>query len=345
MPVKSFPRELFDRRRPYPGQKPFVPVKHWSLAVLTYMAIWASGIASACWAISTAGVSLFVLPVSLLLTVWGARALQVHICHQLAIAAEPVPRLSQLSKRITWPWQATAKIALNAQGFVKLDGSQFQGPSFPPTGLAALAEHFQQLPVDSYAPDKNRFRGLRRFTLLEYGDLILIPRPKESCVYTQSLALNEELGGVIRKFEPLPDEIANSTFLRNLILHDFDLCDFSPLQRITPFDVGVHFIRMYAKPGVPGVSVPDCLHKDGEPYTFVHLMGRKNVSGGESVVADNKKQILLETALLQPLDMLGVKDSLVYHQARRVEVAADASEGYRDVILIDFSPMVAIVEG
>lgn len=68
--------------RPYPGQKPLVPVKHWSLTVLTFMVIWASGIASACWAINTGGVSLFVLPVSLLLTVCGARALQVHICHQ-----------------------------------------------------------------------------------------------------------------------------------------------------------------------------------------------------------------------------------------------------------------------
>lgn len=68
--------------RPYSGQKPLVPVKHWSLTVLTFMAIWASGIASACWAINAGGVSLFVLPVSLLLTVCGARALQVHICHQ-----------------------------------------------------------------------------------------------------------------------------------------------------------------------------------------------------------------------------------------------------------------------
>lgn len=68
--------------RPYPGQKPFVPVKHWSLTVLTFIAIWASGIASACWAISTGGIALFVLPVSLLLTVCGARALQVHVCHQ-----------------------------------------------------------------------------------------------------------------------------------------------------------------------------------------------------------------------------------------------------------------------
>ena len=68
--------------RPYPGQKPFIPIKHWWLTVLTFMAIWVSGIASACWAINASVVALFVLPVSLLLTVCGARALQVHICHQ-----------------------------------------------------------------------------------------------------------------------------------------------------------------------------------------------------------------------------------------------------------------------
>lgn len=236
----------------------------------------------------------------------------------------------------------STKTMLSQEGYVYIPGTEFQLTAAMQQGLAEIAAHFHDLPVDDYAPSRNRYRELRRFTLLEYHGIVL--RPKEACSYTQSVDHNKEVGGVQRKFEPIPDCIANSAFLHDLILHDFELCEFTLAERISPFDVGVHFIRMYARPGVPGVSVPDELHKDGEPYTFVHLIGREDVIGGESVVADNNKKPKFEMTLSQPLDTLGVKDKLVYHQARRVEVNDGAKCGYRDVILIDFSPMYAFVE-
>ena len=67
---------------PYPGQKPSFPLKHWTLAVGFWGSVCVLGIASTFCLLNVAGFALVALPVSMLLTVSGARALQVHICHQ-----------------------------------------------------------------------------------------------------------------------------------------------------------------------------------------------------------------------------------------------------------------------
>lgn len=56
-----------------------------------------------------------------------------------------------------------------------------------------------------------------------------------------------------------------------------------------PVDVGVHAIRYVPRPGFPVVPTPNQLHKDGESYTFIHLIRRRGITGGENLVADNDK--------------------------------------------------------
>ena len=102
---------------------------------------------------------------------------------------------------------------------------------------------------------------------------------------------------------------------------------------------GVHVVQMYARPHLPGISTPDCLHKDGEPYTFVHLIERRDVVGGESVVVDNAKAPLFEGVLTEQLDSLDIRDAAVYHQVRRISVPPGVEHGYRTALLIDFTPL------
>ena len=93
---------------------------------------------------------------------------------------------------------------------------------------------------------------------------------------------------------------------------------------------------------VPGVGVPNCLHKDGEPVTWIHLMNRKGVDGGENIITDNsQKQVLCETTLNAPLDSIGIVDEMVWHMVKPVRVAEPAAVGVRDVILVDFTPLMA----
>ena len=90
---------------------------------------------------------------------------------------------------------------------------------------------------------------------------------------------------------------------------------------------------------VDGTSSPNCLHKDGEPYTYVHLLKRDGIVGGESLVADNSKQPLFEVTLHDLLDTLVVRDETVFHHVKPIRVLPDSEEGYRLVLLIDFTPL------
>jgi hypothetical protein len=207
--------------------------------------------------------------------------------------------------------------------------------------LEEIQQHFNSLSQDSYNLGANRFRQIRRYTLLPYAD-VLTPRPVTASAYLQNLNFNPEAGGQLRHFDPIPDMMAGNSLLLSLIRRDFSLSEFGKQTLAGPIDVGVHFIRMLAEPGKPGISVPDCLHKDGEPFTWIHLVNRVNVIGGENIIADNNKAIIYETVLEAPLDTIGVDDAHVYHQAKRVFVKEGEAVGYRDVILVDFTPMVAL---
>ena len=74
-------------------------------------------------------------------------------------------------------------------------------------------------------------------------------------------------------------------------------------------------------------------------FTFIHLIERHGITGGESLVADNDKRPLVRMTLDDRLDTVTLSDKDVYHHVEPIEVAPGESEGYRDVLLIDFTPM------
>lgn len=245
-----------------------------------------------------------------------------------------------MRKQLDLACSANAKQQMIENGFCYVHGHQFLLSDELRNDFSKVRQRFNELPRDPYGGGANRFRNLRRYSLLPYAD-VLVPRPPEASTYEQSVALNKDAGGFVRRFEAIPDRLVSSRFLLALIKFDFNNSVFSESAMNTPIDVGVHLIRLLAEPGKPGAGVPDCLHKDGEPFTFIHLVDRVDVVGGESIVADNDKRTLFETTLEQPMDTIGVVDEQVYHQVKRVNVKEGVSRGYRDVILIDFTPMVA----
>ncbi|MEO1278705.1 MAG: 2OG-Fe dioxygenase family protein [Planctomycetota bacterium] len=204
--------------------------------------------------------------------------------------------------------------------------------------LETFIRAYDHLPVDHYSRDGNRFRRHQRFVLVP-RPLTLIPTAVSQ--YSQSLRLNPRDGDTIRDFEPLPSELVQNAFLRALILHDFENSPFASISSNNlAYDVGLHLVRLRPRLGQPAISSPNRLHKDGEWITWIHLVSRHNVSGGESLVTDNDKELLLRSTLRRPLDTLGVWDHSVYHHVSQVDVAEGHDEGYRDVLLVDFTPMV-----
>ncbi len=225
-------------------------------------------------------------------------------------------------------------------GYACFKGSDLSTSPHLRRELNAFCASYETLPADPYCERGNRYRRHSRFVLLPWLGL-LEPRPITQ--YLQDRDLNPTDGGMVRNFERLSDAMEANDFLREMILFDFHNTTFPEAARSMPMDVGVHAIRHIARPGVPGVSSPDQLHKDGEPYTFVHLIGRNRVTGGESMVADNDKRALVTTSLMDCMDTVAVSDKDVYHAVTPVEVVAGETEGYRDVLLIDFTPMQPMV--
>ena len=225
---------------------------------------------------------------------------------------------------------------LEDQGYACFNGSDLSIPSHLQRELDLFCAAFETLPQDPYCENGNRYRRHSRFVLLPWLGL-LEPRPISQ--YYQDRELNSMDGGMARTFERLSDAMEANEFFRELILFDFRHTSFPEAVRSMPMDVGIHAIRYVARQGLPGISSPAGLHKDGEPYTFIHLIGRHGVTGGESLVADNDKRSLAKTSLTDCLDTVVVSDKDVYHAVTPVEVAPGETEGYRDVLLIDFTPL------
>ena len=160
--------------------------------------------------------------------------------------------------------------------------------------------------------------------------------------YEQDSSYNPEAGGLRRQFAGL-GELATNPLLIELIKVDFVSAPWLADHWHMPIDVGVHLIRYVARPGVPSVSSPANFHRDGEPFTSVHIVGRKDLEDGSGLteIAEDKdgNRLLAQFELAEPFETAVVTDALVYHRVTPVVVAPGKEIGFRDVVLIDFSPM------
>ncbi len=227
---------------------------------------------------------------------------------------------------------------LRESGFVVLQGEDFTVPAALAEPLATFVEAYEYLPVDRYSETGCRFRRHQRFVLTPRPLTVM---PTDVSNYAQSMLLNSKDGGTVREFEPLSDDLATNSFLQALIRYDFEHSPFASVRSSNlAYDVGLHLVRMRARQGQPAVASPNKLHKDGEWVTWIHLVSRKGIKGGESVVANNDKEVLIRATLVRRLDTVAVWDDAAFHHVNPVEVAEGEGEGYRDVLIVDFTPML-----
>jgi hypothetical protein len=237
------------------------------------------------------------------------------------------------------------KAQVTACGFCRMKPSNYVMPKKITDALGAIVAESRDMPVDPKAKNGERRRRYGRFVYLPWTDSLSL-RP--TLIYDQNVTVNKDHGGAPREFAPLTMPANN--FLTSLIRLDFEQLPLADEQLALPWDVGVHLVQMFARPGVPGVSSPDRPHKDTEPYTFVHLLERQAVTGGDSAVFANAEaggklvpgDLLFEGTLSGTMDSLLVKDDAVFHQVKQVLVEEGADHGYRTVLLVDFTPMVPL---
>lgn len=234
---------------------------------------------------------------------------------------------------------------LRGRGFCRIRSADYIIPPNLMAALRALVDECQDLPVDPRADNGERRRRYGRFVYLPWADMLLF-RPVTT--YYQDVALNSADGGVTRQFASLTSTLQGNPFLHELIRFDFGQLPLAAEELALPWDVGIHLIEMVARPDKPGIASPDRAHKDSEPFTYVHVLHKENVTGGISAVYGNADvngklvpgDLLFEDTLDGLMETIGVKDDLVFHQVKRIEVVFGATEGRRLVLLVDFTPMV-----
>jgi hypothetical protein len=236
--------------------------------------------------------------------------------------------------------KADVRKSLATQGFAIARGDDFVIAPELADAKMALADSFNELPLDPYAKAQNRRRRMSRY-ILHPWDGYLSLRPHTP--YCQAFGHNKEARGVPRNFEPFTPGQQTNPCLLALIRYGFSQLPLSDAERSLPYDCGCHAVRLEAKPGQPGSASPPHMHRDGEPHTWVFLFGREHVNGGESIVyADDKTQIA-EVTLKSSLDCLCVVDAMVWHHVREVTVIDHSPVGYRDTLLLDYTPCQPIV--
>ncbi len=100
--------------------------------------------------------------------------------------------------------------------------------------------------------------------------------------------------------------------------------------------VEMHQFRIEADPQHAGLPTPEGMHRDGVDWVAVTLIGRHNVSGGVTAVADEARRPLGSFTLETPLDTVLLDDHRVWHGVTPVQPLDPAVPAHRDVLVLTF---------
>lgn len=249
------------------------------------------------------------------------------------------------------------KDVLRQEGYIKFRLADVITDIDMEAELKEIALEFAHLPVDAYAPDLNRYRRYSRAVILpRTGQVEWLPNTLDASgqpvqEYFQG-QYNPEYAGSYRRFPPLSEKVKANQLVERIIQFDFHQTFWDERDVLLPVHVGVHFVKLKVETdGDEAVSSPNCLHQDGEPFTFVHLVKRENVIGGVNVIADpacagrlpheiESESVRDAFTLKDSLESYGVCDQIVSHYVSPVKKGSENRDGERSAILIDFQPTV-----
>ena len=210
------------------------------------------------------------------------------------------------------------------------------------SSLSKSRKHFShewdRLKLDPYMADGGRYR-FRRYGLFNLsiitGRINYIP----DAFFYQDININPLNGGKLRKFASLTKDSVENPFLQELML--FDLAQLTSTTSVkVDWLIGVHQIRIIAMPGASGNPTPEGVHRDDETYTVQHLIKRHNIDGGVNYFHGSEREPERYPTVLKQLNYFDSYyfDHTLWHNVSPITLNMHGSEGYRDVLLIDFSP-------
>ncbi|MFG3224629.1 2OG-Fe dioxygenase family protein [Kitasatospora sp. NPDC048194] len=248
---------------------------------------------------------------------------------------------------------------------VRRDGYARLGAADLGVDLEAMADDFgrlagayDDLPPDPYAKETNRFRRYSHAVYLPWtGELSYIPGAPDDefgtvTEYWQD-EHNPEYPRVRRRLPDIPTALHGNRLLDAVIRADLEHALWLEDLHRVPVYVGIHLIALGVRDrDQVAVSSPNCLHQDGgspATFTFAHLVGRRNIEGGENVIATPEsagrqpdalppEAVHDRFVLSDPLDGYGVHDCRVSHYVGPVRLGDDGPEGRRDILIVGVAP-------
>lgn len=198
-----------------------------------------------------------------------------------------------------------------------------------------LAKTWDNLPDDKYLKHNYIFRK-RRYSQLKFLSKNKVITKLDTTDYFQSESINKYAGGKTRKLDPISHELFNNTLFRELMLFSFSAFDLAEKYISQNWIVDVHQFRILALPNMEGYPTPEGIHRDGFPFGSIHLITRKNISGGKSIIHSLDGNYIDSVYLKDKLDSLFVVDTRVKHSTSPIEIIHHNEDAYRDVLIFGF---------
>ncbi|PZT70860.1 hypothetical protein DN402_06040 [Streptomyces sp. SW4] len=220
------------------------------------------------------------------------------------------------------------------RGYLTVPGSAFRTGAWA-ADLARLRAAYEELEPDAYLADGGAYRFRRHVRYrCPAGRRALLAEPPGP--YMQSAEVNPFAGGVPRYFAPVTPEVRDNPFLHALLLRS--LREFGQGLGPCDWEVDVHLVRIRALADEAGLPSPEGVHRDGFEFISLHLMDRRRVLGGRSIICAADGTPLEEPLLADPMDSLYADDRRILHGTEpvRLDPAADGPEGHRDMLLTSY---------
>lgn len=216
------------------------------------------------------------------------------------------------------------------KGFAALPAERFPIPAM---SQESFLRGWDELVQDTFMADAGTYRFRRYSRMRLHGADLSLSACEGNSIY-QELHDNPLNGGVERTYEPLTPEVYEHPFLRALIQEDARLLDIQGGQN---WIVGIHMVRIVARPDAPGHPAPEGIHIDAECFTVQHFVARDNVEGGVFSAYSDRKEPLFHWLQLTTWDSVFFTGT-TWHGATPIQVRDSSRPGRRDILLIDFDP-------
>ena len=196
-----------------------------------------------------------------------------------------------------------------------------------------FSDSWNDLPADQFMADGGTYRQRRYAALHAHGERVqYLPHQ----AHFQDIAHNRLNGGVERWFTPMAGDVVQGAVFQHILARTLHQISPAADEACSEWHVEVHQFRILAHAGVPGFPTPEGMHRDGRDWVLICLIGHHNLSGGETVVRDNRGRVVMSHKLTQAGESLWLDDHAVLHGTSPVEPRDPARPAWRDTLVLTF---------